>query len=345
MNLASRSLVSVVVPVYNVQDYLDACLESIRQQTYPNLEIIVVEDGSTDGSLQALESHLSDARVRLIRHERNSGLSAARNTGIEAARGDYILFVDSDDLLEPDLVQACIECALANNADLVLFDFSSFQDGEKAPLVPLDDTAPPTLLPRRDTTYFQLPQFAWLKFVSSKLIHQHGLRFPVGYYYEDAPFHWELGLHAERVFHLNRRYYRYRQRGTSITGSRGRKLFHQFAVQLLIAELLDKNQWVPGAVESLATKIHRSIWFVATWVADDLLEEALIAVRHHLKVTRDIRLRSRPNAKTAILIMLVRLPRPLALASIRALRSALAISSPSRRTAGRDAGTAQPSST
>ena len=82
MTPASNPLVSVIVPVYNVERYVDECLASIRAQTYANLEILVVEDCSTDGSLQALTPHLDDPRVRLIRHGKNGGLSAARNTGI-----------------------------------------------------------------------------------------------------------------------------------------------------------------------------------------------------------------------------------------------------------------------
>lgn len=87
MNHQNNPLVSVIVPVYNVEQYLDECLYSIRQQTYENLEIIVVEDCSTDKSLEVLSKHLNDQRIKLIRHEKNSGLSAARNTGIDAAKG------------------------------------------------------------------------------------------------------------------------------------------------------------------------------------------------------------------------------------------------------------------
>lgn len=87
MNCQNNPLVSVIVPVYNVEQYLDECLNSIRQQTYRNLEIIVVEDCSTDNSLNTFIKHSEDPRVKLIQHEKNSGLSAARNTGIDAAKG------------------------------------------------------------------------------------------------------------------------------------------------------------------------------------------------------------------------------------------------------------------
>ena len=88
MNRLDTPLISVIVPVYNVEPYLDACLNSIKQQTYLNLEIIVVEDCSTDGSPQLLAPHLSDPRIQLIQHASNSGLSAARNTGMAGASGE-----------------------------------------------------------------------------------------------------------------------------------------------------------------------------------------------------------------------------------------------------------------
>ena len=331
MTISMQPLVSVIVPVYNVQAYLDACLDSVRGQTYGNLEIILVEDCSTDDSLRVLKKHLADERVRLLQHEQNGGLSAARNTGIEAARGDYLLFVDSDDLVEPDLVEACVTCALDHDADVVLFDFMPFPDGGAVQSRrPVADVAP-TRVPARDASYFTLPQFAWLKLIRTSLVQERDLRFPVGYYYEDGPFHWELGLCAERVFHLGAPYYHYRQRATSITGSRGRKLFDQLAIQRLIADILDRNGEVAGARERLVSSVYRSVWFIANWIDDELLGEALELIRDHLKATRRLRAGHSPDAKTRLLLLLIGLPRPLALASTRALRRTMNAISPARR--------------
>jgi glycosyltransferase involved in cell wall biosynthesis len=342
MTTRRQPLVSLIIPIFNVEPYLDACIHSIRGQTYQNLEIILVEDCSTDGSVRALEKHLADERVRLLRHERNAGLSVARNTGIEAAEGDYILFVDSDDLIEPDLVEACVKCALDNEADLVLFDFKPFPDGAEVRLRRRHSDGLPTQLPARDVTYFALPQFAWLKFIRAALLQELGLRFPVGYYYEDGPFHWELGLCAERVFHLGAPYYHYRQRATSITGSPGKKLFDQFATQRMIAEAVKGHGQAPGATEQLAAKIYESIWFVATNIDDDWLREALNKIREHLQVTRSFRTRLRADAKTSLLLLFVKLPRPVAMASIRALRNTVRLVSSSGCGNGREKAVNQP---
>src|SRR5690606_8777138 len=131
MNRQNNPLVSVIVPVYNVEQYLDECLNSIRQQTYENIEIIVVEDCSTDDSLNTLTKHLKDPRVKLIQHEKNSGLSAARNTGIDAAKGDYIMFADSDDLVHLSLIELCVKYAISNDADLITYEFKAFEDDIK----------------------------------------------------------------------------------------------------------------------------------------------------------------------------------------------------------------------
>ena len=103
------SLISVVVPVYNVKQYLDDCMHSIVNQTYENIEIILVDDGSTDGSGELCEEWKGkDSRIRVI-HQENGGLSAARNTGIEHAKGSYIAFVDSDDWVSEEYIEKLYE--------------------------------------------------------------------------------------------------------------------------------------------------------------------------------------------------------------------------------------------
>ena len=114
------SLISVVVPVYNVKQYLDDCMESIVHQTYENIEIILVDDGSTDGSGEMCDAWKEkDARIKVV-HQKNGGLSAARNTGIEASTGEYIVFIDSDDMFETDAVMNLYNCATSLSADLVV---------------------------------------------------------------------------------------------------------------------------------------------------------------------------------------------------------------------------------
>lgn len=111
-------LISIIVPVYQVRDYVGECVESIRQQTYTNLEILLVDDGSTDGSGEMCDEYAcTDERIRVI-HQKNRGLSGARNTGLDNMQGEYIAFVDSDDLVLPDYVGGLYRLLTKYEADL-----------------------------------------------------------------------------------------------------------------------------------------------------------------------------------------------------------------------------------
>ncbi|WP_138205052.1 glycosyltransferase [Haloimpatiens lingqiaonensis] len=116
----SNDCISIIVPVYNVEKYLKACLESLLGQSYHNIEVILVDDGSRDNSPIICDYYAAiDQRVKVI-HKENGGASAARNTGIKAAKGKYIMFVDSDDYVDEDFVKSMIECMLEKFVDMVV---------------------------------------------------------------------------------------------------------------------------------------------------------------------------------------------------------------------------------
>lgn len=120
-------LFSIVVPVYNVEKYIGQCIESLVSQTYENIEIILVDDGSTDGSSDICDEYSkADKRVRVI-HKQNEGVSKARNIGVDVARGRYIMFVDSDDFLsDKDVIQNAYDILKIDDADLVLFGYTKY---------------------------------------------------------------------------------------------------------------------------------------------------------------------------------------------------------------------------
>ena len=122
-------MVSVIVPVYNVSKYLERCVERLSQQTYKDVEIILVDDGSTDDSGSICDRWASsDTRVRVI-HKANGGLSSARNAGLDIAGGEYVAFVDSDDFVETDYILKLTECAESRNADVVICNYRFVDDG------------------------------------------------------------------------------------------------------------------------------------------------------------------------------------------------------------------------
>ena len=319
MNSQHTPLVSVIVPVYNVEQYLDECLNSICQQTYENLEIIVVEDCSTDNSLNTLIKYLEDSRVKLIQHEKNSGLSAARNTGIDAAKGDYIMFVDSDDLVHLSLIELCVKYAIVNDADLITYNFKAFEDGIKLnPQLELSDVDNLKVLEQGEN-YFNQQHFAWLKFIRTSLVKSKRLYFPIRLYYEDWPFHWELGLVANKKFHIPAELLLYRQRKTSITGSSGKKLLDLFKVHSLVLNLLEQYKAV-FLKEKFANKVKMSQWSVLTRIDKNLLVQALNEVKKIDKILKNKNYKYELNIRILIINFIVSSPSKLALKLVKLLR-------------------------
>ncbi|UIZ99531.1 glycosyltransferase family 2 protein [Acinetobacter johnsonii] len=319
MNRQNNPLVSVIVPVYNVEQYLDECLNSIRQQTYENLEIIVVEDCSTDNSLNTVIKHSEDPRVKLIQHEKNSGLSAARNTGIDAAKGDYIMFVDSDDIVQLSLIELCVKYAIVNDADLITYNFKVFEDGIKlSPQLDLSDVDNLKVLEQGED-YFNQQHFAWLKFIRTSLVKSKSLYFPIGLYYEDWPFHWELGLVANKKFHIPAELLLYRQRKTSITGSSGKKLLDLFKVHSLVLNLLEQYKAV-SLKEKFANKVKMSQWSVLTRIDKNLLAQALNDAKKIDKILKSKNYKYELNIRILIINFIFSSPSILALKLLKFLR-------------------------
>lgn len=317
MNSQHTPLVSVIVPVYNVEQYLDECLNSIRQQTYKNIEIIVVEDCSTDNSLNTLTKHLEDPRVKLIQHEKNSGLSAARNTGIDTAKGNYIIFIDSDDLVHLSLIELCVKYAIVNDADLITYNFKAFEDGVKlSPQLDLPDVDNLKVLEQGED-YFNQQHFAWLKFIRTSLVKSKNLYFPIGLYYEDWPFHWELGLVANKKIHIPAELLLYRQRKTSITGSSGKKLLDLFKVHNLVLNLLEQYKAV-SLKEKFANKVKMSQWSILTRIDKNLLDQALNDAKKIDKILKNYNYEL--NIRILIINLIVSLPNILALKLLKLLR-------------------------
>ena len=126
------SLITIAVAVYNAEKYLRDCMDSVVNQTYQNLEIICVNDCSTDKSLEILEEYAAkDRRIKIITNSQNSGLGVTRNVGIDAAHGEYVLFIDSDDWLDLTACEKLLSKAKENNSDIVFFSAYLVNGDEK----------------------------------------------------------------------------------------------------------------------------------------------------------------------------------------------------------------------
>ncbi len=201
-------LVSIIVPVYNTQDYLVKCLSSIEQQTYKNYEVIIINDGSLDKSIDICNLFCENKRFKVIT-QKNQGLSGARNKGILNANGKYIMFVDSDDYVTNNFIEEAINDIKKYNSDIVIFDY--YQDQRKQQ-VAVKKSGLLTKEEAMDTLIYH--SFAWNKLYKKSLFSK--LCFPIGKNYEDIYLIYKLIDRADRISYNSTALYFYITRETSI---------------------------------------------------------------------------------------------------------------------------------
>lgn len=210
---------SVIVPVYNVEAYLPACMESLLKQDCKDMEILLVDDGSTDGSGMLCDGYQEAyPGVRAI-HQKNGGLGAARNTGMAMARGDYILFVDSDDWLHPDTLGVLSRCVDETEADMYIFGFTYAWEKKMVPgpVSPLAGKEP-FRLEEHPELLLEAPS-AWMRLTRRSLWTENDFLFPERLWYEDLHTTGKLLSRCRRISVLPHRLYYYRLREGSIMRS------------------------------------------------------------------------------------------------------------------------------
>lgn len=216
-----KEKISVIIPIYNVEDYLEQCVESILNQTYTNLEIILVNDGSTDSSGEICDRYKNiDKRIKVI-HKENGGLSDARNYGIEASTGDYIAFLDSDDWADKNLYMTLYKNIKKNHADISICNFKKYysdKDIEKQELNEVKCYSNIEALERLYCNDAVIMVVAWNKLYKRKVIGD--LRFPVGKIHEDEYLTPMIIYNANKISYINNELIYYRQRENSIMNRR-----------------------------------------------------------------------------------------------------------------------------
>lgn len=209
-------LVSVIIPVYNVEKYIEKCICSVLAQTFTDFEIIVVIDGSTDSSEAIVRKLLKENHEKItIINQENAGLGGARNTGIRNARGEYLLFVDSDDYIEKNLLFDAVEMIKSENSDVVLFDFDYVDD--KGTLLKHGSA-----FQTDNTDFFSMPEVltawpcAWNKLYRKNLFTENGIFYPCRLWFEDLATTPKILSEARKISYINKSYYNYVQRADSI---------------------------------------------------------------------------------------------------------------------------------
>lgn len=211
-----NSLISIIVPVYKVEKYLKKCLDSIINQTYKNLEIIIVDDGSPDGCPNICDEYSKkDDRIKVI-HQKNMGLSIARNNGIKLATGEYIGFVDSDDFIEPTMYEDLYNAIIKNNAQMSICNFNVItnKDKYKRNDYPENKTYDKMEILKEILLDKNIQSYAWNKLYKKELF--DAIQYPAGKKYEDIGTTFYLAEKCDKIQLIGKAEYNYINRNDSI---------------------------------------------------------------------------------------------------------------------------------
>lgn len=287
--------VSVIVPVYNVEDYLPECLESIINQTYGNMEILCIDDCSADNSLMILERYAQkDQRIIILKNEENRGQAYSRNIGLKRASGDYILFVDSDDRISLDLLERCVE--VCDGCDMVCFDYRQMTGNRTVARQNGYRVEEGVYEGKRffiDAVQCSSIIFApWSRLIRRGFLLDHHIFFYDGIIYEDILFSFYCYIGAKTVYSLNRQLYEYRIRNHStMTNSISEKNIASYMI--CICELsqfylqADFEQEMNGAIEGYIQKVVREyISIYRKWESRESVPQLLKDKADYLKLYR-----------------------------------------------------------
>ncbi|MFI3300248.1 MAG: glycosyltransferase family 2 protein [Candidatus Gastranaerophilales bacterium] len=269
----NQVMVSVVIPVYNVENYLEQCLDSILNQTFKDFEIICINDGSTDNSLEILNRYAQqDSRVKVY-SQQNKGYSGARNAGIEKIQGKYTYFADSDDIIDKNLLFDCITKAEKLQVDVIFFGGYSlrYKKGKKdvkqgnyavrnIPLKYKFNKGKIENITPKDIHKF--PSTCWVKLYKTEFLNNNNIIFNMGVGGDDQPFFMETMSNKGSYAVVNKNYYYYRRREqTSLYIKTSNKETWDYHNYQTIKNILDKNK----------LPISKQIYFIEKYILKCLI--------------------------------------------------------------------------
>ncbi len=247
-----KKMVSVIVPVYNVEKYLPTCIESILKQSYKDYELILVDDGSTDACPQICDTYAKKYSFISVVHKKNGGLSEARNVGMEVANGDYVTFIDSDDYIHPFYLEYLVCGIIDKNADISIVGFKSVYDSQSIEFVNKSDIKIQIMDNERALSLI-LRQIvhdvsAWGILLPLALAKKYP--YPVGKYYEDLYTTYKYYLSSKQVAVIRYPLYYYLQREGSIMNVQDERFFDLVEASKLLVEECSINPLLKKAASS-----------------------------------------------------------------------------------------------
>ena len=282
--------ISVIIPVYNIQQHLRECLDSVLGQSYPHLQVICVDDGSTDESPAILAQYAQkDNRVQVIRQQ-NAGPGAARNTGLEAATGEYVIFLDSDDWFEPDFLEKMVDTAVREGADVAIcraveFDTTSGRElpsqwmMKKQYLPGKLAFAPQEMADHLFQFTYGMP---WDKFYRRELLTSSGIRYPALKNSEDLAFVYPTLLAAKRIAVVDEVLIHHRiNRMASVSNSRCGQPEAPYEAFQIVKEYLEQHQLMDTYRRSfLNWAMEFLVWHISNMSQRDIQKQYLNTLRH-----------------------------------------------------------------
>ena len=251
---------SVIVPCYNVEEYLSECLDSILNQTFEDIEIICINDGSTDNTQDILDSYLKkDNRIKVI-SQHNQGLSMARNVGLKNVTGEYVTFIDSDDYFELTAFEETLKIVEEKSLDLLIFKLINFdadtyekQEKDYYEMTCIKEIIEDKVFNQEDIgeKFYYMPVTAPGKIYRYDMIRD--MEFPIGMIFEDNPFFVEVMFRAKRAYFYDKHLYLRRVRSDSITNSAYSKFYHMIRIHNMIIDITRKY----GFFEKYETRLYR----------------------------------------------------------------------------------------
>ncbi|MCI2255194.1 glycosyltransferase [Domibacillus sp. PGB-M46] len=272
--------ISIIVPIYNVEQYLKKCVDSILAQTFQDYEIILVNDGSTDACGEICDDYINkDSRIRVI-HKKNGGLADARNTGINAANGDYLGFVDSDDWLEPTMYETLYNVCFSENADIstCLIETQRKNKNQKTKVNKKEIKVFTSFEAISSLYEGKLSGFSACNKLYKKSLFEN-VEFPKGRVYEDAAIMYKLFSYASKIAFVNLPLYKYNYRDHSITRSNfSEKRFD------VVANYFETYSFMENNYPEMCEKIN-FVYYVTlrTMIADIVCEKSIVQNSEYIK--------------------------------------------------------------
>lgn len=277
-------MISVIIPVYNVEDYLHDCINSILNQTFQDFEIICVDDCSTDSSLEILKDFAKlDSRIKIVRNEVNSSLGFSRNHGLKHATGKYVIFLDSDDWLDLKALEILYNTAEKDNLEVLMFKLINFDEDKKI-FYRSNYYDMPFMKPYLNKVFnytdlssnelISMSVNAVNKLFLRSFICENNLQFPVGLIHEDNPFFYQMLHIAKRISLIDYYFYNRRKRMGSITTRNGEEVLDVIEiVNLCIRVALNDRQLYEKNKKTFLNRMFRSFVVKYAFIDDSYKQE------------------------------------------------------------------------